>query len=87
MEAMASGTLVLARFDSNLADTIMDGQTGFFFTDENSFVEKVERIFSLSEEGRKKIINQAFKTVDMYSIGKFYDNIMEVYNRALKKYW
>ena len=87
MEAMASGTLVLARFDSNLADTIMDGQTGFFFTDENSFVEKVERIFSLSEEGRKKIIDQAFKTVDMYSIGKFYDNIMEVYNRALKKYW
>ena len=87
MEAMASGTIVLARFDTNLADTITDGQTGFFFTDEDSFVEKVERIFSLSEEGRKKVIEQAYKTVDMYSIDKFYENIMEVYHRALKKFW
>ena len=87
MEAMASGVIVLARFDSNLADTITDGQTGFFFTDEKSFVEKTERIFALGEEGRKTVINNAFKTVDMYSIDKFYDNIMEVYNRAVKKYW
>ena len=34
MEAMASGTIVLARFDANLADTIIDGETGFFFTNE-----------------------------------------------------
>ena len=87
MEAMASGTIVLARFDTNLADTITDGQTGFFFTDEDSFVEKAERIFALSDEGRKKVIDQAYKTVDMYSIDKFYENIMEVYNRALKKFW
>ena len=87
MEAMASGVIVLARFDTNLSDTIADGQTGFFFTDEESFVEKAERIFALSEEGKKEIIDQAYKTVDTYSIEKFYDNIMEVYNRALKKYW
>ena len=87
MEAMASGTIVLARFDSNLAGTITDSQTGFFFTDEKSFIEKAERIFSLSEEGRKQIIDAAYQTVDMYSIDKFYENIMEVYHRALKKYW
>ena len=87
MEAMASGTIVLARFDSNLAGTITDGQTGFFFTDEDSFVEKAERIFALGEKGRQEVLNNAYKTVDMYSIDKFYDNIMEVYNRALKKFW
>lgn len=87
MEAMASGTIVLARYDTNLADTITDGLNGFFFTDENGFVEKVERILSLSKEGRQTVINNAYKTVDTYSIDKFYDNIMEVYNRALKKYW
>ena len=87
MEAMASGTIVLARFDSNLADTIIDGQTGFFFTDEESFVEKAERIFALTKEGRQEVINNSYKMVDMYSIDKFYDNIMEVYNRALKKFW
>ena len=87
MEAMASGAIVLARFDSNLADTITDGLTGFFFTDEESFVEKAERIFALSDEGRQTVINNAYKTVDTYSIDKFYDNIMEVYHRALKKFW
>ncbi len=87
MEAMASGAIVLARFDTNLADTITDGQTGFFFTDEESFVEKAERIFALSPEQRKDIIDRAYQTVDAYSIDKFYDNIMEVYNRALKKFW
>ena len=87
MEAMSSGTIVLARYDTNLADTITDGLNGFFFTDENGFVEKVERILSLSDEGRQTVINNAYKTVDTYSIDKFYDNIMEVYNRALKKYW
>ena len=87
MEAMASGTIVLARFDTNLADTITDGLTGFFFTDEESFVEKVERILSFDKEGKDTIINNAYKTVDIYSIERFYENILEVYNRALKKYW
>ena len=87
MEAMASGTIVLARFDANLADTITDGQTGFFFTSEEGFVEKAERIFALSDESRKKIIDAAYQTVDMYSFEKFYENIMGVYNRAVKKFW
>ena len=87
MEAMASGTIVLARFDTNLADTITDGMTGFFFTDEDSFVDKVERILSFDKEERDFIVNNAYKTVDIYSIERFYENILEVYNRALKKYW
>lgn len=87
MESMAAGTIVLARFDSQLADTIIDGQTGFFFTDETSFIEKIERVFSLSEENKKKIINQAYQIIDMYSFDNFYENIMEVYHRALRKYW
>ena len=35
----------------------------------------------------KEIINNSYKVVDIYSIDKFYENIMEVYNRALKKFW
>ena len=46
MEAMAAGRIVLARFDSNLTGTIINGKTGFFFTDDNSFVSQVEKIFS-----------------------------------------
>ena len=87
MESMAAGTIVLARYDSQLSDTIIDGQTGFFFTDENSFVEKADRIITLSPEAKKKIIDQAYQIIDAYSFDHFYENIMEVYNRALKKYW
>ena len=87
MEAMASGTIVLARFDANLADTIIDGETGYFFTDEEGFVNKAERILHASKEENQRIIEGANKTVDMYSIERFYDHIMEVYNRAIKKYW
>ena len=87
MEAMASGTIVLARYDANLADTIIDGETGYFFTSEETFVDKVERIFGLSEAERKEIIDASYKKVDMYSIDRFYENIIGVYNRAIKKYW
>lgn len=87
MEAMASGTIVLARFDANLADTIIDGETGFFFTNEDAFVEKVERIFGMNEKERKELVDASYRMVDAYSIERFYNNIMEVYNRALKKSW
>ena len=87
MEAMAAGNIVLARFDSNLAGTIVNGKTGFFFTDENSFISQVEKIFSLKDEEKQAIINQAYETVDMYSIDKFYENIMRDYKRAIRKQW
>ena len=87
MEAMAAKDIVLARFDDNLSGTIIDGQTGYFFTDEDSFIEKAERIFSLTEEEKQEIYKNALDIVDIYSIEKFYNNIIGVYKRAIKKYW
>ena len=87
MEAMAAGNIVLARFDSNLTGTIVNGQTGFFFTDDDSFVNQVENILSLSKEEKENIINEAYKIVDRYSIDRFYENIMRVYKRAIRKLW
>ena len=87
MEAMAAGKIVLARFDSNLTGTINNGKTGFFFTDDNSFVSQVEKIFALTKEQRDAIIKEAYATVDTYSIDKFYENIVRVYKRAIRKYW
>ena len=87
MEAMAAGNIVLARFDHNLEGTIINGQTGFFFTDDDSFANQVEHIFSMSEEEKNKILNAAYQIVDRYSIDNFYANIMRVYNRAIRKHW
>lgn len=87
MEAMAAGKIVLARFDSNLTGTIINGKTGFFFTDEASFVSQTEKIFSMTQEQKDEIINEAYRMVDTYSIDKFYNNILRVYKRAIRKIW
>ena len=87
MEAMAAGRIVLARFDTNLTGTIVNGKTGFFFTDDSSFVSQVEKIFAMSKEQKDAVIKEAYRTVDTYSIDKFYDNIVRVYKRAIRKYW
>lgn len=87
MEAMAAKTIVLARFDTNLAETIIDNETGFFFRDEEDFVLKVERIFSMSPKELDHIKKSAINICDTYSLEKFYDRIMEVYGRAIRKCW
>ena len=87
MEAMSAGAMVLARFDDNLTNTIIDGETGFFFTDEQSYISKIEKIFTLSKEQIDKINENVWKIIDQYSMEKFYSNILEVYKRALRKYW
>ena len=87
MEAMAAGKIVLARFDSNLTGTIVNGKTGFFFTDDSSFVTQVEKIFAMSKEQKEAMIKEAYHTVDAYSIDKFYDSVVRVYKRAIRKYW
>ena len=87
MEAMAAGKIVLARFDSNLTGTIVNGKTGYFFTDDASFVSQVEKIFSLNKEQKQAIIDEAYRTVDIYSIDKFYNNVVRVYKRAIRKHW
>jgi len=87
MESMAAGTIVLARYDDNLADTINDGQTGFFFTDASSFNTKLDFIFSLTKEQADEIRTKARNALDDYTIDRFYNNVMEVYIRAIKKCW
>ena len=87
MEAMAAGNIVLARFDYNLTGTIVDNETGFFFSDDESFIKQAEKIFSLNKEEKERILNNAYQTVDRYSIDNFYLNVMRVYNRAIRKLW
>ena len=87
MEAMASSCLVLARYDDNLAGTIEDQETGFFFTDNESFVNKAHQIYLMTDEEKQTIRNNALKIIEQYSIETFYNNIMEVYNRGVKAFW
>lgn len=87
MEAMASRHIVLARFDENLSGVITNNETGFFFTNEHDFGEKIQRIHDLSPEKIETLLNSAMEKVDVFSIERFYENIMEVYHRAVRQYW
>lgn len=87
MEAMASGLVVLARYDDNLQGTIADDQTGYFFYDELDFKDKLTKIIALDPSKKKSIQKKALEAIDPYSMERFYLNIIEVYKRANKKNW
>jgi 1,2-diacylglycerol 3-alpha-glucosyltransferase len=88
IEAMAAKRIVLARFDDNLVGTVKDGQTGFFFTDEESFVQKLSQIKDMSEEEKEKIGEQAYEnTSEQFGLDKYYQRMMNVYEKAVRKYW
>lgn len=87
MEAMVSDRLVLCRFDENLAELIRHQQTGFIFSDEEDFVRQVKTIFSLTKEKRETIKGDVATAVNRYSLPNFYQNLIEVYQRATRQYW
>ena len=87
MESMSSGTIVLARYDDQLNGTIIDGETGFFFTDTASFIDKAEKILALTDKEKETIKTNMRKAMEMYSIDKFYEGVIDVYSKAIKKFW
>ncbi len=87
MEAMAADVPLLARYDDSLLGTIKDMENGFFFIDENDFSSKVQMIMDLSQEKRLSVIKKAEEGLGPYSLERFYQSIMEVYRRAIRKNW
>ena len=87
-EAMACKLLVLAKYDKNLTLCIEDGKTGFFFYDKKTFFEKLDLIINLKPEQKQEVISQAYKNnVEKYSLYIFYKRMINVYKRALQRYW
>jgi 1,2-diacylglycerol 3-alpha-glucosyltransferase len=87
MEAMASDRIVLCRFDDNLADLIRHQQTGFIFSDEDDFQRQVKAIFHLTQEKREQIKRDVANVMNRYALPNFYQNLIEVYQRAKRQYW
>ena len=88
MESMAARCLVLVKDDETLVDLIDRDKNGFIFDNDDSFAEELKRILSLSEDEIEKVKKAAFKTVSTnFSLDKFYERIVEVYERAKRKKW
>ncbi|MDR1697871.1 MAG: glycosyltransferase [Erysipelotrichaceae bacterium] len=87
MEAMASGLIVMAKFDDNLSNIIINGKTGFFFQNEHDFVTIAEVVFSLNEARIHDITTRIQSMITQFSLETFYKNIMKTYEKALRQYW
>ena len=88
MESMAARCLVLVKDDETLVDLIDRDKNGFIFDNDDSFAEEINHVFSLSEEEKEKVKKAAYKTVSTnFSLDKFYERIVEVYERAKRKKW
>ena len=87
LEAMAAGKLVLARYDKNLEETLIDGGTGYYFVNSDDFVEKINKIEALDDVEYYKMVETCLKQAEKFSSNRFYHNIMEVYERAIRKMW
>lgn len=85
MEAMASDNILLARYDDALSDLIVPKENGFFFFDEEDMAKKLEESLSLSKEEKETLFVNAHKSIEPYSLERFYQSVYEVYERARKK--
>lgn len=87
MEAMAAHKYVLARYDHNLLDVINEGKTGYFFETPEEFADKLKVVYDKWKNNDSTMLVDAIKSIDNYSIDTFYERIIEVYNRVIKKHW
>ncbi|MFV0380559.1 MAG: glycosyltransferase [Anaerorhabdus sp.] len=83
IEALASGLHVFAYPDNVLEELIEEGKTGYYFSDEIEFKNKI--IEFISKNDKEKNIELILKKVEPYNIKRFYNSIIEVYNSAITK--
>lgn len=87
-EAMAAKTLVLAKFDRNLTDVIVEDKTGYYFKTQVDFTSKLKRILNMSHDKKEEIINAAYQNdMNLFGLDKYYERMINVYRKALRKYW
>lgn len=83
IEAMASHIPVLARYDINLEDVIIEGENGYFFRNED---EMIDRIISLSKMDLSLLSQGAFNTAKQYSSEVFYNKMIALYHKGLSNH-
>jgi len=82
-EAMASRTLVLAKYDFNLVGLIDDGVTGFFYDDEHTLADRIHMILTINSDEKKQIIDRGYqRNEEIFSVTSYYERIMHVYKKA-----
>ncbi len=86
IEALASGIPLFARFDDVLEHLITEGESGWYYSSEEEFVEKVRKFLVMSEEEKEAVKQACLKHVEPYSAKIFGEKVFKVYEDALMLY-
>lgn len=84
IEAMASGLVVFARFDEAISDIVIEGQTGCFFTNEESLASVIIDYFKQDVNKQIEMQKNVKAKVVMYDKRTFADRMIEAYKLAQK---
>jgi 1,2-diacylglycerol 3-alpha-glucosyltransferase len=85
IEALASGTPVICRYDPCIEGLIIDGQTGFTYKNKSEFIKHVKDIF-FNNELSYNLSSNALKKAEDYSCETFGEQINKVYLETLSKF-
>ena len=77
---MASGIPVIARYDQNLENVIIDGVNGYFFKETN---ELVSILLKMINSDNSKMAKEAYLNAMKFSSEVFYEKVLDVYQRAI----
>ena len=79
VEALASGTPVIAMNRGSMPELIMDGETGFLVNSVEEAVEAVQKIGSISRKKCRESVEKRF------SVDRMVDDYIKVYETILEK--
>ncbi|MGB9748956.1 MAG: glycosyltransferase [Candidatus Woesearchaeota archaeon] len=82
LESMASETPVVCFKNFGTSDFMIDGFNGLVAKNDSDFIRKIELLIN-DNELRQKILSNAFKTAEKYSIEKCAKKLLVVYERAI----
>jgi 1,2-diacylglycerol 3-alpha-glucosyltransferase len=82
-EAMASGTPLLVRFDTNINNFFEDRVECVYFNEENEISDKINELIE-NKDLLNYIRKNALERIDEFSAEKFAENIEKIYEAAIK---
>ena len=81
IEALATGTIVIARYDQNLENVIEDGKNGYFFTNTQELTALMKKV---AYEDLSAMSQNALDNAFQFSDENFYNSIINVYEQAIE---
>ena len=87
IESMALGQIVIGTNGASFEQLIDDGVNGFLIERENEaqLYDKMVKVTKLSQDERKNICKRAKETVERLRPEKIYPQVVEIYEKAIKK--